>query len=413
MVSVCLYFQVHQPHRLRKYHVFDINNTQDYFDIEKNKEICRRVAEDCYLPANKVLLKLIKRFKGKFKIAFSISGTAIEQFEEYAPKVLKSFRELADTGCVEFLSETYHHSLSYIYSKKEFKEQLELHKKKIKELFDQEPKIFRNTELIMNNEMSHYIEHMGYKGILAEGSDHILGWRNPNYVYKTVSNKKTGVLLRNYKLSDDIAFRFSQTNWKEYPLTADKYAKWINGAGNNGEIVNLFMDYETFGEHHSKESGILEFLEKFPEAVLNNNDLFFTPCEIIDKHPIKGEVDMHNFLSWADVERDVSAWTGNPMQINSLEELYGMEEAVKKSKDKDLLKDWRWLTTSDHFYYMSTKSLSDGLIHNYFNPYTSPYEAFVAYMNILNDIVLRANAKIEKIKITEKPSKSVLKKGRK
>ncbi|MFP4402999.1 MAG: glycoside hydrolase family 57 protein [Nanoarchaeota archaeon] len=408
MVSVCFYFQVHQPYRLRKYQVFDIGNNQNYFDDKKNREICIKVANKCYLPVNRIMLDLIKQHKGKFKIAYSITGTVLDQFEEYCPEVIESFKELAKTGCVEFISETYYHSLSYLYSKDEFKEQVLMHKKKIKQLFNQEPKIFRNTELIFNNELAKFIEDMGYKGIIAEGADHILGWRSPNFLYKTINTNKTKLLLKNYKLSDDIAFRFSNKSWEEWPLTTEKFTQWINAVNGNGEVVNLFMDYETLGEHQWEDTGILDFIKHLPNELLKNKDNnFLTPTEVVDKYPIRGEVDMHNFISWADIERDLSAWLGNPMQDNSMNELYLIENMVKKTKDKELIKNWRKLTTSDHFYYMCTKWFADGDVHKYFNPYDSPYESFIAFMNILNDIIIRINKtddNTDKIKITENPS---------
>jgi len=413
LVSVCLYFQLHQPKRLGQYHVFDINTNHNYFDAERNEEICTDVVNKCYLPANRRLLKLIGETGKKFKVAFSVSGVLLEQLESYAPEVIESFQELAKTGCVEFLAETYYHSLSYIYSREEFMEQLKLHEKKIEELFGQKPTVFRNTELIMNNEMAAFIENKGYKGVLAEGADHLLGWRSPNFIYKTVCNQNMGVLLRNYKLSDDVAFRFSNKEWKEYPLTAEKYAKWIDNINSNGEIVNIFMDYETFGEHHSERSGILDFLTSFPKYVIEEGNQFMTPSEMFENLSPRGEVDMHEFVSWADAERDLSAWMSNPMQNNSLQELYGMEEAIKESKDEKILQDWRYLTTSDHFYYMSTKWFSDGVIHSHFNPHGSPYEAFVVYMNVLNDLILRLGHGGAKIKISEKPSKNVMKKRQK
>lgn len=412
-MSVCLYFQLHQPERLRQYHVFDINTNHDYFDAQRNKEICQDVANKCYLPANKKLLKLIEDTNKRFKVAFSISGILLEQFETHAPEVIESFQQLARTGCVEFLAETYYHSLSYLYSKEEFMEQLKLHEEKIKQLFDQKPKVFRNTELIMNNELAAFIENKGYAGIMAEGADHLLGWRNPNFVYKTVCNQNMGMLLRNYKLSDDVAFRFSNKEWKEYPLTAQKYSKWLDNINSNGEVVNIFMDYETFGEHHSSKGGILEFLENFPKYVIEKGNQFMTPSEIMESYPIRGEVDMHDFVSWADAERDLSAWMSNAMQNNSLQEIFGMEEAVKKSGDENILNDWRYLTTSDHFYYMSTKWFSDGAIHGHFNPHDTPYEAFVVYMNVLNDLILRIGKEGEEVKISEKPSKKVMKQGQK
>lgn len=379
---------------MKRYRVFDIGNDHNYFDLEKNKEICQKVAKKCYLPANKIMLNHIKQSKGKFKVAYSISGIALEQFEQYAPEVIDSFKELADTGAVEFLSETYYHSLSFLYSKKEFTEQVELHKKKLKELFNYEPTVFRNTELIYNNELAKFIEGMGYKGILAEGADHILGWRSPNYLYQPVTTSKIKLLLKNYKLSDDIAFRFSNKDWDEWPLTAEKFGKWISANNGNGDTVNLFMDYETLGEHQWADTGIFDFLEHLPESILKHPDNNFkTPSELIEEYKVVSELDIPDSISWADVERDLSAWLGNPMQQNAIKELYSLEAAIKKSEDKKLLADWRTLTSSDHFYYMCTKWFSDGDVHKYFNPYDSPYESFINFMNILNDIILRLKEK--------------------
>lgn len=392
MVSVCFYFQVHQPSRLRKYQVFDIGKNHDYFDHDKNESICKKISQNCYLKTNKIMLDLIKANKGKFKISFSITGSAIEQFENYAPEVIDSFKELAKTGCVEFIAETYYHSLSFVYSKDEFKRQVEMHQKKIEELFGVKPKIFRNTELIYNNELAQTCEEMGFEGIFAEGADHILGWRSPNYLYLPSRCKKIKTFLKNYKLSDDLAFRFSNKNWEEWPLNPEKYAKWICGLKDTGEIINLFMDYETFGEHQWEESGIFDFLKLMPHAILEKNIDFVLPSEAIERFKGKGELDIPNYISWADNERDISAWVGNPMQENAVKELYMLEEDVKKSNDKKLIEDWSKLTTSDHLYYMCTKHLDDGNVHSYFNPYDSPYEAFILFMNVLNDVILRINS---------------------
>jgi len=399
MVSICFYFQVHQPKRLREYSIFDVGNNKNYFDDKKNEEICKKVAQKCYLPANKVMLELIKKHKGKFKISYSITGTALEQFEKYSPETLDSFKELAKTNCVEFLSETYYHSLSFLYSKEEFKEQINLHKKLMKKHFDYEPKVFRNTELIYNNELAKYIEDLGFKGILAEGADHILGWRSPNFLYKPTTTNKIKLLLKNYKLSDDIAFRFSNKSWSEFPLTTDKFSHWVNAVNGNGNTINLFMDYETFGEHQWEDTGIFEFLRHLPDKILEHNDNeFLTPSEIVDKYEPVSELDIHTPISWADMERDLTAWLGNKMQKTSMKEVYILEEMVKKTKDKKLINDWRNLLTSDHFYYMCTKWFSDGDVHKYFNPYESPYDSFIIFMNVLNDIILRTkeNARTKK-----------------
>jgi alpha-amylase len=375
---------------MRRYSVFNIGHNSQYFDDQKNREVMQKVARKCYLPANKVILEIIKKHKEtkkQFKVAYSITGTALEQFEKYAPEVLESFKELAETGCVEFLSETYYHSLSFLYSKKEFEHQVLMHKKKIKELFNQEPTVFRNTELIYNNELAHYIEGMGYKAILAEGADHILHWRSPNYVYKAKTTDNLKLILKNYKLSDDIAFRFGQKSWKEFPLTTEKFAHWVHS--HEGHSINLFMDYETFGEHQWEDTGIFEFLKHLPEALNNRHHTqFLTPSELADNEPV-GELDIHNYVSWADIERDLSAWKGNNMQESALVELYSIEKILKELNDESLLEDWRKLTTSDHFYYMCTKYFNDGDVHKYFNPYDTPYESYINFMNILNDIIYR------------------------
>ncbi|MBU0666653.1 MAG: glycoside hydrolase family 57 protein [Nanoarchaeota archaeon] len=385
-MNVCFYFQVHQPYRMGRYTVFDIGNHSNYFDDQKNEEIMKKVANKCYLPTNKLLLNLIKKHKDKFKISFSISGVAIEQFEKYAPEVLESFKELSKTGCVEFLSETYYHSLSFMFSKEEFKEQVLLHKEKIKELFDQEPKVFRNTELIYNNELANFVEKMGFEGILAEGADRILSWRSPNYVYKSKTTDNLRLLLKNYRLSDDLAFRFGEKTWNEHPLFIEKFASWISE--NQGHSVNLFMDYETFGEHQWEHTGIFQFLEILPEEFFKRGINFVTPSELLKQEP-KAELDVHNFVSWADEERDLSAWLGNKMQETAIKELYLLESAIKKSNNPKLLEDWRKLTISDHFYYMCTKWFNDGDVHKYFNPYSTPYDAFILFMNALNDIIIR------------------------
>jgi len=387
MTSVCIYFQVHQPFRMTNYRVFDIGKHANYFDEKKNEEITKKVAAKCYLPANKLMLDLIAKTNGKFKIAYSISGTALEQFERYAPEVIESFKELAKTGCVEFLGETYYHSLSFLYSQKEFEEQVKKHDKKIKELFGQRPRVFRNTELIYNNELGKFAEKMGYKAVLAEGWDRILEWRSPNFVYMPVGTKKIKLLLKNYKLSDDIAFRFSNRDWVEWPLTAEKFAAWISAI--QGQTINLFMDYETIGEHQWEETGIFDFLKCLPFELLKYSHIEFkTPSEVADMDAV-ATLDIPNTISWADMERDLSAWTGNKMQQSALQELYKLESAIKKSSDKKLLEDWRKLQTSDHFYYMCVKYFSDGDVHKYFNPYDTPYESYIAFMNILNDLAIR------------------------
>jgi alpha-amylase len=394
MVSVCFYFQVHQPWRIRRYTVFDIGNSHHYFDEHKNREVMQKVAKKCYLPTNNIILDTIHRSDGKFKVSYSISGVALDQFEAYTPEVLDSFKALAKTGCVEFLNETYHHSLSFLVSLDEFKEQVALHRQKIKALFGQTPKVFRNTELIFNNYLAYTAEQMGYKGILAEGADHILGWRSPNFLYRPKTTEKIKLLLKNYRLSDDIAFRFSERSWKEWPLTADKFAHWVNAINGNGNVVNLFMDYETFGEHQWESTGIFDFLKALPWYLRKHQDNdFVTPSEAIARYPAMGELDIHHPISWADIERDTSAWLGNKMQQEAVHHLFHLEKDIKLAGDQQLLEDWRKLQTSDHFYYMCTKWFADGDVHKYFNPYDSPYEGFINFFNVLNDLHMRLKDK--------------------
>ncbi|MBN2210405.1 MAG: glycoside hydrolase family 57 protein [Sedimentisphaerales bacterium] len=385
MASVCFYFQVHQPSRLRRYSVFD--NDRNYFDDYKNEQICRKVAHKCYLPANRLMLDLIRRFDGRFRIAYSITGAAMEQFERWMPEVMSTFHALNETGCVEFLSETYFHSLSFLYSRDEFAEQIRLHQKKIKNLFGQTPRVFRNTELVYNNDVAAFAREMGFDGICCEGADHVLGYRSPNYIYTAPGVKGLKLLTKNYRLSDDIAFRFGNRGWEEWPLTAPKFAQWVNQVNGNGFTVNLFMDYETLGEHQWEDTGIFEFLRHLPEEILRHPDNdFLTPSQVIDTHPAMGEMDVPHMISWADIERDLSAWLGNAMQSNALYELYRMENLVKETGDEEILRDWRMLQTSDHFYYMCTKWFSDGDVHKYFNPYDSPYDSYINFMNVLDNL---------------------------
>jgi alpha-amylase len=394
MVSICMYFQVHQPYRIRKYTIFDIGKNQDYFNDNSetslnNKFIIDKVSAKCYLPTNKVLLELLEKHP-EFKFSFSFSGVFLEQLEEFAPEVLESFKKLIATGRVEILSETYYHSLAFLYSKGEFREQIKLHKELIERLFNVTPTVFRNTELSYSNEVAQVIEKMGYKGILAEGVDRNLKWRSPNFPYRAPGTSKIKVLLKNYKLSDDLAFRFSERSWKEWPLTVPKYSQWVNAINGNGQTLNLFMDYETFGEHQWEDSGIFEFLRHFPGEILRHPDNDFkTPSEVIDSYDTVGTYDAPHLTSWADVERDLSAWLGNEIQHSSIKKVYDLGHKVLQTKDKELIHKWRKLQTSDHFYYMCTKWFEDGDVHKYFNPYDSPYDAFINLMNVLQDLELR------------------------
>lgn len=381
MTNVCLYFQVHQPYRVRNYTLFDIGRNSDYFDERKNKEVMLKVAKKCYIPATRIIKELVKKHPD-FKAAYSISGTALEQFEEHAPEVLELFQELSDSDQIEFLNETYYHSLSALYDKEEFIEQVKQHQKAVKKLFGQKPAVFRNTELIYSNEIAKTVQSLGYKAILAEGWDGVLGWRSPNFIYKA-SGTKMNLLLKNYKLSDDIAFRFSDKKWNGWPLTSEKFASWV--APIQGDSVNLFMDYETFGEHQWADTGIFNFLRHLPSALKKYSIAFHHPSEA-SRIEAKDELDIHHPISWADVERDTSAWLGNKMQQSAASTIFKLKKEVMSSRDRTLTDAWKKLTTSDHFYYMCTKWFNDGDVHKYFNPYETPYEAFIAYMNIIQDI---------------------------
>ena len=387
MASVCMYFQVHQPMRLRKFTVFDVGKNPDYFDDKMNRFYLERIVKKCYLPTNSRLLELIERFKGKFRISFSITGVLLEQFEKFFPEAIESFQRLADTGCVEIFNETYYHSLAYLISKREFMEQVEMHRKKIKEVFGVRPSVFRNTEAMYGNEIADVVKELGFRAIVAEGLENVLGWRSPNYLYSSPGSDLT-VFLRNYKLSDDIAFRFSCKDWDGWPLTADKFASWASSC--DGDVVNLFMDYETFGEHQWESTGIFHFLEHMPGEVLKYGNMSFrTPSEILkDAKPV-GVYDVPYISSWADVHRDLSAWLENDMQQHAFNEIKLLERMVKAKRNPALLDLWRKLQTSDHFYYMCTKWFADGDVHKYFNHYNTPYDAFMNYMNILSDLKSR------------------------
>jgi len=400
MPSVCFYFQVHQPRRVKRYRVFDVGHDHEYFNDSgegktNNKKIIEKVSGKSYLPMNATLLEMIKK-NPEFRCTFSLSGIFIEQLEEYAPETLASFQKLVATGNVEILGETYYHSLSALYNEDEFKEQVKLHSKKIKDVFGTKPKVFRNTELIWSDSLANTVLSLGFEGVLAEGADRILEWRSPNFLYeapRSRDNRESLVLLlKNYRLSDDIAFRFGEKGWIEWPLTVEKFTDWVNAVNDNGDVVNLFMDYETFGEHQWESTGIFEFMKALPKAILANKDnSFVTASQSINKFPVRGELSFPDWVSWADVERDLTAWRGNSIQDDALARLYKIREKVLATKDKKLIEDWRRLTTSDHFYYMCTKWFADGDVHKYFNPYESPYDAYIAFTNVLNDLEGRTN----------------------
>ena len=392
--SICLYFQVHQPNRLRQYRFFDIGKNSHYYDDFTNRTILRRIAQKCYLPMNELLLQQIEEQKGAFKVAFSITGTALEQFDRYCPEVLDSFKKLAATGCVEFLSETYYHSLSSLASESEFKHQVAKHKEAIEKYFGVTPTTFRNTELIYSDSIANMVGDLGFKTILTEGAKHVLGWQSPNYLYKATTKKNQKLLLRNSGLSDDIAFRFSNKGWENWPLTTDKFVSWLKSG--DGEIVNLFMDYETFGEHQAASTGIFDFMKYLPAAVLADGEFeFVTPARAARKHKPVAPLCIPDAISWADEERDTSAWLGNELQNEAFNKPYSLSEKLAILNDAELWSDFGHLQESDHFYYMCTKYFSDGAVHKYFNPYDTPFEAFINYMNVLSDFMLRVDQALE------------------
>jgi alpha-amylase len=390
MKSLCLYFQIHQPFRLRTYRFFDIGADHYYYDDYTNRHIAKRIANHCYLPANQVLMNLIKEYGSSFKVTFSISGTALEQFQKYAPEVITSFAKLAKTGNVEFLAETYSHSLASVVDQEEFKRQVTDHVNAIESLFGVKPVTFRNTELIYSNDIAGQVLDMGFQTMLTEGAKHVLGWKSPNFLYCSASHDRLKLLLRNYQLSDDIAFRFSQRDWSDWPLTAEKYIGWLNAVEKKQEIVNLFMDYETFGEHQKADTGIFEFLYAFPSKLIQSGKWkLLTPSEAAKElQPVAG-LNVPDAISWADEERDLTAWIGNDLQDDAIENLYSVSHIMAECDDPDLRTDWHYLQASDHFYYMCTKWFSDGAVHHYFNPYNTPYEAFLNYMNVLSDFLIR------------------------
>ena len=388
--ATTFYFHVHQPVRLKKYSIFhDSCSTpwDAYFDQELNQSIFWRATKKCYYPATQILHEKVLEYDGRFKVAFSITGVWLEMAQKLTPYIVDLFRAMLDTDSVELLGETYYHSLAGLYDEKEeFREQVKMHREIMKDVFGVEPRVFRNTEAIYDNNIASEIERMGYKGIITEGSSRVLGWRSPNYLYRNKDGNMK-VLMRNFQLSDDIAFRFSSRNWHCWPLTAEKFADWLKGA--EGDIVNIYVDYETFGEHHWPENGIHDFLKHLPGRVLEAGSGFSTPSEAVDRFDARSEVDVPFAISWADQDRDVSTWLGNKLQHQCFKELRDLEGAVKARGDPDIQHIWRLLQTSDHLYYLSTKTASDGEVHQYFSPYGSPYDAFVNYVNIIRDMARR------------------------
>ncbi len=390
MKTVCFYFQVHQPFRMRNYHILDIGKSHNYFDDKQNREIIRKVAEKCYLPTNRLIAKLIRKHRRKFRVSYSVTGVALEQMEKYAPEVIDSFRDLISTGGVEMLSETYYHSLSAVYSEDEFKRQVNIHRDKLKQLFGVVPVTFRNTELIYSDHLAWLIQQMGFQTVMAEGVDWLAGENGAGKIWRARGTDNLKILLRNYRLSDDIGFRFSNPGWSEHPLFADKWASWVNAAP--GPLHNIFIDYETFGEHQWASTGIFEFLNYLPEALLAYKDLeILTPSQVSKKYPAQDELACPNWISWADTERDLSAWLGNSMQRDAMDKLYKMEQRIVQSGNFELIADWRKLSTSDHYYYMSTKYAADAEVHKYFNPHHGPHFAYIVMMRILSDLEERLN----------------------
>lgn len=389
MKAICFYFQIHQPFRLKRYRFFDIGNDHYYYDDFANDDIVSRIAQRSYIPAAESLLRMIEATNGKFKCALSITGTALEQFEQYVPEFIDLLKKLADTGCVEFLAETYAHSLSSLADPDEFANQVKVHDEKIKELFGQTPKVLRNTELIYSDELAPQILSMGYKGVITEGAKHILGWKSPNYVYSAASAPKLKILLKNDKFSDDISERFSNTAWDEYPLTADKYINWIASTPEEEQIINLFMNLEVFGDFQPRETGIFQFLEALPRFAEEKGIEFWTPSTAVAKLKPVAELSVLHPISWADEARDTSAWLGNKLQNEAFNKLYSVSERVRLCEDRRLKQDWYYLQASDHFFYMSTKNMHDGSVHSQFSPYDTPFDAFTNYMNVLADFIVR------------------------
>lgn len=390
MSAVVLYLHVHQPYRVAPYSVFDTGVRHDYFDTtdpgsqQNNETIFRKVASKSYIPTNAMLKELLVAYPD-FRVSLSITGTFIEQCERWAPDVLKSFQDIVATGRVDIVAETYYHSLAFFYSRSEFEQQVALHRDKVQALFGVTPRVFRNTELAYNNSLAQWADEAGYEAVLAEGWDRVLGQRTPNVVYQPEGTETIKLLLKNYRLSDDIAFRFSNRDWHEWPLTVERYASWLPHGGDD-EIVNLFMDYETFGEHQWESTGIFDFMRGLVAHISDTPELGFMTVTEAAALPSRGVISMPHTVTWADTERDLSAWLGNAMQHEALRHLYDLEDAVIRTQDARLLADWRRLQTSDHAYYMCTKWFNDGDVHAYFSPYDSPYDAFLYFMNALRDI---------------------------
>ena len=387
--SICLFFHVHQSTRLRQYRFFDIGKDSHYYDDFANRTALRKMLDNCYLPANTALLEAIRACKGKLKVAFAITGSAIDQFERYAPEIMDSFKALADTGCVEFVGTTYNHSLASLSSESEFRYQVTKHRTAMENLFGYSPKAFCNTELVYSDAIGASLYEMGFETVLTEGANNILGWKSPNYVYSCDTEPRLNLLLRNISLSNDVSSRFSNRAWSEYPLTAEKYCGWLSAC--DGDVINLFMDYDNFGGKHDKSSGILDFLSDLPGRVLGAGMQFLTPSQTVSKLRSVCTLPVETAMSWYGDECDVSAWLGNELQQEAFNKLYGLAEKLAIAGDPVLWADFGRLQECENLYYMNTRFFSDGEVASYINPYPTPYEAFINYMNVLSDFIIRVN----------------------
>ena len=372
--------------QLKRYRFFEIGSDHYYYDDFANEANVQRIANSSFLPANRLILDMIRSSHGKFKASFSISGIALELFEQYAPEVIDSFKELAETGSVEFVTETYSHSLASVFDAEEFVQQVKMHSDTIYDLFGVKPTTFRNTEMIYSDEIAQMVYEMGYTTMLTEGSKHVLGWKSPNFLYGHSYIPQVKVLTRNMKLSDDIAYRFSDWSWSEFPLTAEKLMGWIKNSDENEKIFSLFMGYQSLGERQRSESGIFEFLKALPLQALTNKISFSTPAEIAKKFNAISPISVPYPQSWSGEEKDLSNWTGNDLQTEALQKLYQVGERVRLCSYRALKHDWLCLQSSDHFHYMTTKPWNGFMV----SPnYESPYDAFTNYMNVLADFMER------------------------
>lgn len=391
--TLCLHFQIHHPVHLIKYHFFDIGKNSDYADSFENKSMIKKMAEQCYLPVNAMMMELIKKYDGQFRFSISISGLVVEMFRRHSPEVLESFKQLVSTGCVELCAQTFQHSLSSVLDKEEFVSQVKAHSDTMKELFGVKCETFCNTELIYSDEIGETLAEMGFRTMITEGAKHVLGWKSPNYLYTNSINPKLKLLLRNPHLSDDISERFTDRSWEEWPLTADKYSSWLNDV--EEDVVTLVMNYDTLSEHPNKKSGIVDFFRHLPEQLFNRTDFRFrTPSEITKEHQPVAPLHVPYPISWLDEEKDITALMGNELQNEAIEELYKMKQDVAALNDDATTRDFNFLQDSTYFLYMSTKLFSEECKRCTKTPYETPYEAFINYMNVISDLSIR----IEKLK---------------